>query len=130
MFLEGNYAVYFGENQCGKVQVVRQGLYYRFVCRCRITGNVVCRLVAKMELGTENLGIVVPTEDGFGLRTSIPVKRFLSPVTGFVLLPKREALGGTYVPIVPEEPFTYLEKLKEAYLVKKNGTVGAIIPGI
>ena len=72
--MEGTYGVYFGTNLAGKVQVRRQGLYYRFACRCRLTGEVVCRLRVTCGGRRENLGVVVPVDGGFGLETSLPVK--------------------------------------------------------
>ena len=73
----GDYDVYFGHRQSGRVQVQRQGLYYRFQCRCRLTGDVVCRLYVLCGGRRENLGVVVPMDGGFGLDTRVPVKHFL-----------------------------------------------------
>ena len=52
-----DYGVYFGKEQVGKVQVQRQGLYYRFTCRCRISGDVMCRLWVSSGEKRENLGL-------------------------------------------------------------------------
>lgn len=128
--LEGCYSVYFGKQDAGKVQVLRQGLYYRFVCRCRLTGDVICRLHVTCGSKSENLGIVVPMDGGFGLNTKIPVKRLGEGEMEFRLLPKyepREEKNETFVPIYPEEPFAYIERLKESYLVKRNGQAGILI---
>ena len=75
LHLEENYAVYFGNRPVGKVQVTRQGLYYRFLCRCELTGDVMCRLWVSCADKRESLGLVVPVDGGFGLSTSLPVKR-------------------------------------------------------
>ena len=66
--MEGIYPVGFGQARVGKVEVRKQGLYYRFFCRCQISGDVVCRLVVSCGGKQENLGVVVPLEEGFGLR--------------------------------------------------------------
>lgn len=73
--MEENYAVYFGNRPVGKVQVTRQGLYYRFLCRCQLTGDVMCRLWVSCGDKRESLGLVVPVDGGFGLNTSLPIKR-------------------------------------------------------
>lgn len=39
----------------------------------------------------------------------------------------RPALAGRFIPIKPEEPFAYIERLKDAYLVRQDGQVGIII---
>lgn len=126
--MEESYEVLFGHVPAGKVQVLRQGLYYHFHCRCRITGDVVCRLFVSRGDKEESLGVVVPIGDGFGLDTRIPVKRLGEGLMEFRLVPKADKpQTGTFVPIAPEEPFTYLEKLKNAYLARQNGVLGAVI---
>ena len=123
----GNYGVYFGKEQVGKVQVQRQGLYYRFICRCRISGDVMCRLWVACGDKRENLGLVVPMDGGFGLNTALPVKRLGEGELSFTLIPKHDTPAGRFVPISPEEPFAYIERLKESYLVRKGEQVGILI---
>lgn len=123
--MEGTYGVKLGRQQVGKVQVIRMGLYYWFVCRCQLTGGVVCRLGVSCGEKQENLGVLVPMEEGFGLDTRLPVKRLGEGEMAFTLLPKHESNVGQFVPIYPEEPFGYIERLKDAYLVRKCGVLGA-----
>ena len=75
----------------------------------------------------ENLGILVPEEDSFVLNTSLPVKRIGEGEMSFVLRPKQESLTGSFVPISPEEPFSYLSRLKESFLEIRNGEIGIVI---
>ena len=95
-------------------------------CRCQISGDVVCRLHVSCGDKRENLGVVVPVDGGFGLDTKLPVKRLGEGKMEFTLIPKHEVLEGTFVPIYPEEPFAYIERLKEAYLVRKGEQVGVM----
>lgn len=125
--MEGNYGVYFGNQLSGKVQVLRQGLYYRFICRCKLTGNIVCRLSVTCGQNRESLGVVVPMGDGFGLDTKLPVKRFGEGNMEFFLVPKHEMSAGHFAAIYPEEPFSYIARLKDAYLVRKNGQYGILV---
>ena len=125
--MEGIHGVYFGERLCGKVQVQKENLYYRIICRCKINSELVCRLRVQFENGMENVGILTPVEDGFGLCTRLPVKRFLDKPIKFVLTPVSEGRKGQYIPILPEEPFGYIEKLKTSYLAKKDGSYGVLI---
>ena len=126
--MEGNYPVFFGKNPVGKVQVLHQGLYYRFVCHCRLSGDVVCRLVVRCEDNQENLGVVVPAGDGFTLDKKIPSKRIGEGELEFLLVPKQDRLNGKFVPIRPEEPFAYIARLKESFLVRQGTQVGIILP--
>lgn len=125
--MDGNYAVTFGKQTVGKVQVLRQGLYYRFLCRCQLSGEVMCRLWVTCGDKRENLGLVVPVDGGFGLDTRIPAKRLGEGALAFTLIPKHDAPEGKFVPISPEEPFAYIERLKDAYLVKKGEQIGIVI---
>lgn len=125
--MEGNYGVYFGNQLAGKVQVQRQGLYYRFTCRCRLSGDVVCRLRVTCGDQRESLGVLVPMDGGFGLDTRLPVKRLGEGEMAFTLVPKHEVPEGTFVPIYPEEPFAYIERLKEGFLAKKGEQVGVVL---
>lgn len=127
--LEGNYGVYFSDKLCGKVQVRKQGLYYLFICRCQISGDVICRLKAVFPTGEQSLGILVPIDDGFGLQTKIPVKHFTGHPLRFSVAVKEEESEGIFAPIYPDEPFMYIERLKDSYLARKNNQLGAVIPG-
>ncbi len=126
--MEGIYPVGFGQAQVGKVEVRKQGLYYRFFCRCQISGDVVCRLVVSCGGKQENLGVVVPLEEGFGLEKTVPCKRLGEGEPEFQLVPRRERSMGTFVPISPEEPFAYISRLKDAYFEKRYGQPGVVIP--
>ncbi len=123
----GEYALNFGQRAVGKVRVTREGLYYRFDCRCRLTGDVVCKVVAVCGDRRESLGILVPEGEGFALKTRLPCKRIGEGEPEFLVLPNRPEIRGTFVPIYPEEPFAYLARLKDAYLATQDGQVGAVL---
>lgn len=123
----GNYEIFFGKDKVGKVQVLREGLYYRFICRCRLTGDVVCRLAVRCGEKQENLGVVVPMGDGFGLDKKLPVKRLGEGEMEFFLGPKHDRVMGKFVPIRPEEPFAYISRLKTSFLVRQNGQAGILL---
>ena len=125
--MEGTYPVVFGKQPVGKVQVLRQGLYYRFICRCKLSSQIICRLMVSCGSTMESLGIVVPVEDGFGLDTRLPVKRFAQGEASFNLVPKLEHSTGKFYPIYPEEPFAYVAKLKESYLTYREGQAGIVV---
>lgn len=125
--MEENFGVYFGSRLVGKVQVTRQGLYYRFHCRCQIMKDVVCRLCVVCGDRQESLGILVPVDSGFGLDTKIPVKRIGEGKMEFCLMTKHDMRAEKFAPIYPEEPFAYISRLKDAYLVKRNGQAGILL---
>ena len=124
-----DYGVYFGDKSVGKAQVTEQGLYYHVVCRCSLSGEVMYRLEVSCGEKRENLGVLVPGENGFGLDTRFPISRVGRGVLSFCLLPRHDPLQGSqFVPITPEEPFAYLSRLKDAFLEIQEGKKGASIP--
>lgn len=114
-----------GGKTVGKVQVLRQGLYDTFHCRCRLSGETPLRLIARCGERQEDLGVLVPMEGGFGLDTRRPAKRLGEGTVQFRLEAKHDPAQPHFVPISPEEPFAYLQRLKDAYLETKNGQKGA-----
>lgn len=125
-----DYAVSLGGKPVGRAQVSRQWLYYRVVCRCNLSGEVMYRLECACRERKTNLGILVPCESGFGLETCFPVSRVGEGKLTFTLQPKHDPLTGrSFVPIAPEEPFAYLARLKNAFLEIQDGKKGANIPG-
>ena len=126
--MDGKYGVTFGQAEVGVVQVRREGLYWHFFCSCRITGDVVCRLVVQCGNSRESLGIVVPDGDRFQLDTRLPIKKLDRGEPRFLLVPRHEAGEGIFVPLRPEEPFAYIARLKDAYFVRRYGQAGVVIP--
>lgn len=122
--MEGIYGIYLGKKLAGKAQVKRQGLYYVFRCRCQLPEEDVFRLSVSCGEKKENLGVVIPLEGGFGLDTRLPVKRLGEGSLEFQLHSRHAMSEGTFVPICPEEPFRYISRLKESFLVRKNGQAG------
>ena len=125
--MEGNYEVKFGSQAVGKVQVFRQGLYYHFVCRCALADDVVSRLVVRCGNRNEKIGVLIPSGDGLSLDKKLPVKIFGDEEPEFYLAPRHDTVNGKFVPIYPEEPFAYIARLKDAFLVTQNGQVGAML---
>lgn len=122
--MEGTYPVMQGGQPIGSVEVRREGLYYRFRCRCCLTGTVICRLIVYCGGASENLGVLVPVDGEFGLETRLATKRLGNGKPDFRAEPKHSELRGTFVPLSPEEPFSYLSRLKDAYLVRREGQLG------
>ena len=115
----------FGDRPVGCVRVERQGLYYLFRCRVRLSGEAAFRLCVTCGENREDLGILVPMEGSFGLDTRRPVKRLGEGELTFRLVSKHDTPRTHFAPISPEEPFAYLQRLKDAYLAEKDGQMGA-----
>ena len=120
----GTYEIRLGSSPVGQITVERQGLYYRFSCRCNQKGMY--RLVVSCDGKREDLGTLVPMEGAFGLEKRIPVKRLGEGKPEFLLTSKENVRKEKFVPVYPEEPFSYMSRLKDAYLARRDGQLGLI----
>ena len=120
--------IMLGGQSVGTVAVTKEGLYYHFDCRCDFTGTVMYRIAVKCGETELNLGIPAPEGGKFVLRTKIPAKKIGDGPFSFRAVPKHADLTGKFVPLSPEEPFAYLQRLQESFLQVREGKVGVIIP--
>ena len=125
--MEQVYSVLSGEESVGTVWLRRQGLYYRIRCRCRLTGTVKYKLVAVCGENAVDLGLCVPYADGFGTDVQIPIKQIGEGELRFRLIPKHGRLHGRFVPVSPDEPFSYIRQLQNAHLARQDGHIGVIL---
>ena len=125
--MNGDYEIRMGKEVVGTATVEQQGLYYRFCCRCRLSGSVICRVTVSCNGHHENLGVLIPVGDGFGLSTKVAVKKLGKGPFQFRAMPKHQKSEGEFIPIYPEEPFAYISRLQNAFLEIRNGQVGVVI---
>lgn len=125
--MEGYYDVLFGDKPVGRVQVTKQGLYYRFSCRCRMAGEVVSRLTVCWQDKQESLGVLVPVDNGFGLDTKVAAKKCGMGKPEFRIYPHKSELREKFIPISPEEPFAYIQRLKDAFFERRYGQPGIVL---
>lgn len=118
----GKYAVYLLDRPVGTVNVEKQGLYYRFSCRCE-PGKGMHRLLLRSGGKETDLGLCVPMADGFGTEKRLPIKQCGTGTPEFFLRPK----DGHFVPISPEEPFRYIHRLENAFLERRGHQLGIVI---
>ena len=123
----GTFEIKHGSSSIGKVTVERQGLYYRITCRCSLTGDVMHHLVVTSGEKREDLGTLVPFDGAFGLEKRIPMKKLGEGEPEFHLLPKHSSPNGKFFPVYPEEPFSYMARLNNAYLEIRNDQVGITV---
>ena len=120
----GTYEIRLGSSSVGCVTVERQGLYYRFRCQCNLKGMY--RLVVSCGGKQEDLGTLIPSGGVFGLEKRTPVKRLGEGTPEFELVTKESVRREKFVPVYPEEPFSYMSRLKDAFLERREGTPGLI----
>ena len=112
------YDVVLGSESIGTAEVMKQGLYYCIRCRCRLSGEVVYKVTVKCGDNTEDLGILVPENGAFVLTARVPVKRLADGQLLFRAVPRHVEPDGMFVPVSADEPFQYLNRLENAFMVR------------
>ena len=83
-----NYDITLDASPVGSAQVEKQGLYYRFSCRCKLPDNGFYRIHVICGDKREDLGICVPMGDAFGMDKKLPAKKLGEGKPTFELLPR------------------------------------------
>ena len=122
--METFYEVHSGKQAVGKVQLLREGLYIRIICRCRMPGGEIYRLFVQQDNTRDSLGVLVPEGDGLYLNKRIPAKRFIDGNLDFFVSSAAGVKSSEFIPICPEEPFLYIHRLKSSFLQSEHGKVG------
>ena len=121
------FDITIGDQVVGQAVAERKGLYYYFSCSCRLSGEVICRIIVSCGEKEESLGVCIPADGGFGLHTRIPVKRLGVGELVFRAVPKHTEVSRKFSPLSPIEPFAYIDKLCKASLAVRGSTVGIIL---
>lgn len=128
-FMLQKYDLLLGSKAVGTVCAEKQGLYYRFSCRCNFADPGIYKVIASGEKGEVNLGTCLHMKTGFGLETRVPVKALGAEKLSFrVQAPAQEA-DEVFVPINSENPFAYIARLHGARLTAQNGKTGILLKG-
>lgn len=121
------FDITMGGERIGQALLRREGLYANITGRCMLSGDVKFHLYADTAAQSVDLGLLVPEDDAFVCRTKQPLKRFSGEIVGFSIKPKHAPVLDRFVPLSPEKPFSYLDRLENAYLTRRNGQVGIVI---
>ena len=121
------YPIMLNGQAVGRAEVAQEGLYYRFTCRCRFSGEILYRIILCFDGGAEKLGVPVPERGEFCLKTRVPVKRIGQGKWSFHAAAQYDKPAGEFVPLSPEEPFRYLKRLQNAHLQTRDGVTGLFV---
>ena len=119
-----HYDIMLGDQSIGTAEVLREGLYYRFRCRCRLSGKVMYQLKAVCADKESCLGVCIPIEDEFGVDTKLAVKKLGEGDFSFYAVPRHLDMKGIFAPIRADEPFMHIENLQGSHLEYHNGEPG------
>ena len=119
----GTYPILLDKKPIGVATVDIQGLYYKISCFCTNTFRPHCRIAILLSSGKIDLGLCVPTDNGYGLHTRVPIKSIRGQNPEFVLV-KPNQKHVLFIPIDERQPFNYLTKLKMARFAVRDGKTG------
>ena len=130
------YEILYADAVVGTAQMEKEGLYYRFCCRCSLPDQGLYRIHVISGDHRENLGICIPVDGAFGMDKKIPIKRFVEEKMAFRLVPKdwsppvaqETAPETVFVPVSEDAPVEYLDKLEYAVLEERDEQIGFVIP--
>lgn len=150
-FLIQTFDITYEGMPVGTAQAEKQGLYYKFSCRCKMPDDGIYRIHILSNHQREDLGICVPMDDCFGMDKAVPAKRLEGDDLRFELIPKdwkpqelvpmpqeeSDAVPETqtqppeaeeqFVPVREEEPFEFLDQLEDAVLEIQSDEVGILL---
>ena len=121
------YEVYLGAEQIGTAQVEKQGLTYCIRCRCRLSGEVAYKVMVQCGEREVDLGILVPENGAFQLKSRVNVKQLGTGELSFHAVPRHVATDGMFVPVSADEPFKYLSRLQNAFMSRSEGHQGVYL---
>lgn len=111
----------------GEVEMKKEGLYYRFQCRCQLVQPNICTITLFSNGKEHKLGICVPTGNDFCLNTRIPIKYIGEGPFAFFATVKSSAEQERFCPIDPAKGFSELALLENARLCMRNNQLGVQI---
>ena len=123
------YDICLGSETVGRATVERQGLYYKINCKCTLSGHTRFRVSVLGSQGEEDLGLLIPTDHFYGLSKSVAIKK-LGEQLRFQIKSVHAKQEGIFVPLCPDEPLRYIERIKAAVLCRKDGQMGLLIQGV
>ncbi len=119
------YDILMDSKVVGQAEVIKEGLYYRFSCKCTPPDESIHRIVVSDGNNTKDLGICVPTGEWFCLVSRVAVKNLPGVNLQFTLVSKDKK--ETAVPVATDEPFPHLDKLDSAHLLETEEKTEIII---
>ncbi len=88
--VQETYPICLEGRTVGQAEMVREGLYCRFRCRCRLPGGQIHRVFLEWDDGEAPLGVLAPSGGEFCLDTRIPAKRMGRGTPRFRVGPKQK----------------------------------------
>ena len=118
------YSILCKDHPIGTAEIIEEGLYYRFCCKCTTKLVGINRIMVINRSNRVDLGICVPEKNYFVLNTRIPRKHFKDKSFSFELISDDDYIfNNVYTGMM----FDKLDKLEAAHLEIVSGQPQIII---
>lgn len=111
------YPVDFKGTNVGEIAICTFGLYYDIFCQCKLPEKKLFRLYARSDGVEIDLGILIPEQDEYVVRTKVPVKKLICTDINFYVGSVNTARNMDLI-VKPEETFVQLHNLEKLCLVR------------
>ncbi len=127
--MSDTYLLYKEEACIGNVNVERVGLYCKISCSVPSKERQLMTLWARCGGESVRVGICVPKNGEFYLKTQIPTKRFGHPIDSFFVEEKTAAQqsDGEFYPLDAQQPQCYLAMLHRCCFSVREGVPGVLV---
>ena len=119
------YEIYADSKVVGQAEVMKEGLYYRFSCKCTLPYEGIYRIMVTDGNNTKDLGICVPAGEWFCLVSRVPIKYLPGEKLEFALVPRERHVS--VIPVAENETFPALDMLESAHFQERNGNAEIVI---
>ena len=123
---------YFEINQgaevIGKVNVTKEGLYYRISATCHLGSDVMYDLLMRSNGTSIVLGLLVPDRGAHSLQKKISLKEAGDGPMSFTVKPRHQKMEGLLAPLCEGSPFAYISQLERAFLARRGGEMILRLP--
>lgn len=121
--MEEMFPVWMGDKQIGMVRISKIGLFYEVFCECSLPDTHIYRLHAQCALGARQLGILVPGDGMFTVRTKTCAAKMPLEGIRFFVCPADDEPKAQLMQICPQTPFERIDLLEEMSCIISNGKV-------
>lgn len=121
-----SYDIFMDGEAVGTASLEKEGLYWKIRCCCDLSGDVAYQVTLKAGEKID-LGILVRESNGFCLTKRIAMKRIGDILPSFTVKPRVTKTQESFQPIISDEPFAYIENIKDSHLEERDGELGIML---
>ncbi len=125
--MKSDYKIMMHNTQVGTASITKQGLYWVINCCCQLPDNKMHRVCMKTEDAEIDMGILVPNDHCFYLIHRVAMKKAGKGEPQFFIKEEIHEVAASFQPILQDEPFVAIERLKDSHLVVVEDQPGIML---